>query len=125
MQALIIPRQQINLSALTATLRDSIRTDLQGVSVRPGAVVIFLRDGVSESVKQTVRQLVQNHDARVLTPEQAARLATREQLQQARATYEARIRLADFAQSDPDVQTLAGVVYRLALEIRALRDAIE
>ena len=125
MQTLIIPREQVNLASLTATLRDSLRTDLKGVSVRPGVVVVFLADGTSESMKATVRQLVQGHDAMALTPEQASRLATRQQLQTARATYEGRVRLTDFAQSDADVQALAGVVYRLTLEIQALRDVIE
>ncbi|MEL6524967.1 MAG: hypothetical protein AAFQ07_04580 [Chloroflexota bacterium] len=125
MQVLIIPRDQVNLDALTATLRDSLRSDLIGVSVRSGVIVVFVTDTTSESAKATVRQLVQAHDAQVLTPEQASRLATRQQLQAARANYEGRVRLSDFAQSDADVQTLAGVVYRLALEVRALRDAVD
>lgn len=121
-QVAIETERAINMEALDADLRAAIGVDYLSVSKNRRGVVIYLADGTDSLLVQEARTVLLNHDAHRLSPAQEAEKAREQALASARASHAIALDLADFSQSDADVQSLADVVAWLEQEIRDLRD---
>lgn len=124
MKIITIARGAVNLPALTEQLQTDLSSTFVGVSTRPGAVVVFLTEDAPASSLTSATTIVTDHDASILTDEQQARQARLAALQTARSDYDAVISLNDFPITNLLVRRLAQTVYRLGLEVEALRDQI-
>jgi hypothetical protein len=121
MKEIIVPKSPINTSVLDAELRSNLGADYLGLSTRLGDVIVFLEDSASGEVVQEAEAIVLAHDANTLSAEQEAELARQEALATARNAHPLSLDLDDFEASAQDVQTLAGYLAWLELEIRDLR----
>lgn len=124
MKIITIARGAVNLPALTEQLQTDLGSTFVGVSTRPGAVVVFLTEDAPARSLTAATTLVADHDPSVLTNAQQTRRARLAALQAARTDYDEIISLNDFPITNLLVRRLAQTVYRLGLEVEALRDQI-
>ncbi len=120
MKQITIPRRTVNLPLLDQTLRIQLNEGYIGTSIADEHIIVHVRDGTDGEMLTEARQILEMHDATVLTDTQQARQARKAQLETARADDPA-IMPDDVQNEAPLLQKMAHKLQRLELEIQELR----
>jgi hypothetical protein len=118
----VVNLASVNIEKLDADLRTFLSTRYGGLSIRRGEVLVFMADDTPSADVLQVRRMVENHDARQLTTEQAAKIARVQAIDTARTSNSLALNLSDYDASDALIRTLAQKIEWLELELRDLRD---
>lgn len=121
MPNIVIDRASVNLALLDHELRMVLGAAMTGISTRAGIVVVHLAERATGDHETQAKQIVLNHDASALTPEQQARQTRTDRLNTDRARFTTPLNPTDFS-AMPLVQTLAARIAWLEQEIRDLRN---
>jgi hypothetical protein len=120
MKQIDIIREAVNFDQLDQTLSKRLADDYVGTNVAGNQVQVYLRDSAGRDTLAQARQIVNDHDATVLTDTQQARQERKNRLETARAN-DVPITLDEVQNESPLLRAMAQKLRRLELEIDALR----
>lgn len=121
MQNIEITRIGVNIPALDAQLRAQLASQLYGISVSAGKVIVHLTDTATADDFVTIQTLVSEHNPAQLTAVQIKQKAAQENLQTARSQFTQSLDPDDFRDESASIQTLIERLNWLENEIRDLR----
>lgn len=114
-------RNNVNPEALDEAIRDEFGAQVSGISSGPYGVKVHFVDEPSAEQINRVREMVQNHDPSVQTPEQQAAERRRHTLEQLRSENADDLDISAFKGEKALIQRLAQRIAWLEQEIHEMR----
>jgi hypothetical protein len=121
MQTLFFDRMRVNFGALDEQLRAELGEACYGISTQKGALLVFLRDGSDDTVRQRAENIVRAHDPAQLSIRQQETAQRQANLQKLRETNATPLDPKTLPTTDPLMTLLLARVQWLEAELRDLR----
>jgi hypothetical protein len=113
--------ESVNIGLLTHELQKALADELRAVSKAGDQLTLFLVNAPNEQTRRTIRQIVRDHRADQLTPEQEKRQRQEAKLKEARVQFGGTpLNLADYESAPPSLKQLAQKIAWLEAELAEL-----